>query len=47
MTTTTTTSAIRRLGRHLGRMWTASLHMTAQERADAYVNRSPLSVIAG
>ncbi len=46
----TTTTPAARLGAGAWprpRGWNASLHMTAQERADAYVARSPIAVLAG
>lgn len=38
---------IRSLGRRFAVRWSASMHMTAQQRADAYVARSPIAVIVG
>ncbi|MDP7737643.1 hypothetical protein [Mycobacterium paragordonae] len=32
--------------RRCAHMFKTSLHMTAQERADAYVGRSPIAVLA-
>ena len=45
--TTVRGQAIRRIGRRLADMWNAALTMTAQDRADAYVARMPVAVIAG
>ena len=36
----------RRIGRRLAHRWNALLAMTAQDRADAYVARTPVAVIA-
>lgn len=58
MTTTTTVfvqprpesgrgQAVRRLGRRLAASWRASAQMTAQQRADAYVSRTPVAVLGG
>lgn len=58
MTTTTTAfveqrlkstrgQAVRRAGRRFAGSWHAALHLTAQERAEAYVARTPVAVLAG
>ncbi|WP_155770421.1 hypothetical protein [Mycobacterium asiaticum] len=39
-------NAIRRLCRRLGEAWTAALEMTPQDRANAYVARTPVAMIA-
>lgn len=40
-------NVIHRIGRRVAQAWNASLTMTAQDRADAYVARMPVAVIAG
>jgi hypothetical protein len=48
MNTTTKLQAqvLRHFGRRLADLWNASVHMSAQDRANAYVARMPVSVIA-
>ena len=48
MSTTTKlqAQALRHFGRRLADLWNASVTMSAQDRADAYVARMPVSVIA-
>jgi hypothetical protein len=45
-TTKLQAQALRHFGRRLADLWNASVTMSAQDRADAYVARMPVSVIA-
>jgi hypothetical protein len=46
-TTLLQAQALRRLGRRLADLWNALVGMSAQDRADAYVARMPVSAISG